>query len=351
MEDWQLLEQQEVPWLVNGLLPADSYSAIVGKPKAGKSTVIRNLVASVIKSRPFLDRQVNIPEGIGRVLYIHLDRKDRPWRVVSELKKLGITDPDEQSRLRLMVAEDIPPDMHDRLTWLKTEVAEFRPHLLVIDLALQFLDVQNTNDYKQVLVGMNSLQDALSEVKFNGAVVAAFHARKATTQDDPADDVLGSTAIRGSFSNLIHVTQNRLENRYMIMSDQTDRDDQWGEIELTELIRNDDGTMSLGRSIFDIRKEGKEKTQEDGIRRLLLYLQSNSGVTADEIVDSLGMSKPTVLRLFECVRELTSVSGIGVKGDPKRYSLRPLNVKPVDQTESIPGPFEREEGQIDATIN
>jgi KaiC/GvpD/RAD55 family RecA-like ATPase len=104
MENWHLVENTPVRWLVDGLLPADGYSAVVGKPKAGKSTLIRQLIAAVIKSQPFLERSINIPPGTGRVLYIHLDRKDRPARVAQELRQLGITGEDEVSRLALMVA-------------------------------------------------------------------------------------------------------------------------------------------------------------------------------------------------------------------------------------------------------
>jgi ribosome biogenesis GTPase A len=91
MKSWHLVEDIPTQWLVDGLLPADGYSAVIGKPKAGKSTLIRQLIAAIVKSEPFLDRSVNIPTGTGRVLYIHLDRKDKPARVAKELRHLGIT--------------------------------------------------------------------------------------------------------------------------------------------------------------------------------------------------------------------------------------------------------------------
>jgi hypothetical protein len=57
--------ETETRWLVHGLIPADGYTAIVGKPKAGKSTTIRNLIAAVIKGRDFLDRPIGVPPNTG----------------------------------------------------------------------------------------------------------------------------------------------------------------------------------------------------------------------------------------------------------------------------------------------
>src|SRR5271166_4160140 len=101
--DWYNLPEPKTSWLIDGLFPADSPSLICGKPKAGKSTFIRNLIASVIKGRKFLGRSVDIPTGTGRVLYIHLDYKDQPQAVAKELRELGIAE-DEKDRLILRTA-------------------------------------------------------------------------------------------------------------------------------------------------------------------------------------------------------------------------------------------------------
>jgi hypothetical protein len=321
MQDWYVLQNPSVRWIVDGLFPADGHSAIVGKPKAGKSTLIRNLVASVIKSRPFLDRPVNVPQGTGKVLYIHLDRKDRPARVAAELKELEITD-DEAPRLHFIVAEDLPADIDSRLQWLKEEIEEFKPNLLVIDLMLQFLDVQNSNDYNQVLKAINHLQDVLSEAHFEGALVAAFHSRKAVNPDCPADDVLGSTAIRGSFGTLILLSQNRKEKLYSIVSDQTDREQPWGEIDSTEIVRNSDGTMALGRSLYDLQKAEKAAKTVGDLRRLLSLLNDHPDSSMKDLIEALAISKPRLLALMERGGDLIASTGEGKKGRPKLYSLK-----------------------------
>lgn len=338
-------------WLVEGLLPADGYSALCGKPKAGKSTAIRNLIASVIKGRPFLGRAVNVPASGGRVLYIHLDRKDKPARVVEELKALGITSEDEVSRLHLMVAADLPSESFiERLEWLKSKITDAKPHLIVIDLLWQFVCSTNANDYKATLDGINSLQDALNAVHYEGALVVAIHGRKATNPDQPFDDVLGSTGQRGSFSTLLMLTQYRREGRYTVMSDQTEREEPWGELDETVIERNADGTLSLGASFADLEKGTKRAKREGDIQRLLKFLSENAGAETGEIMGSLAMSKGYLLELLGIARELISHTGRGVKGDPLKYFLKSTDGRSEEQFTKLPAARLAAEEMIDEYI-
>jgi hypothetical protein len=202
---WFDLPVNPTPWLFDGLFPM-GYSSVLGKPKAGKSTYVRNLIVSTIKSKNFIGRSTPIPAGTGRVLYIHLDRKDSNARVTQDLRELGITK-EESKRLTLRIAEDIQSDDYDeRLLWLQKEVQAANPHLIVIDLLWQFVVAKNSNDYNAVLQGINKLQDALREICFGGALIVTLHGRKATSATDPFDDALGSTGQRGSFLTNVMLT-------------------------------------------------------------------------------------------------------------------------------------------------
>src|SRR5713226_6883935 len=108
MNDWYAFPEEPVEWLVEGLITTDDCAAANGKPKSGKSTGIRNLIAAVILGGKFLNREVSIPPGTGRVLYVHLDRKDRPHRVAKELRQLGITR-EASPRVCLLTEKDMPP--------------------------------------------------------------------------------------------------------------------------------------------------------------------------------------------------------------------------------------------------
>jgi hypothetical protein len=319
MDSWFNIPQPEVSWLVDGLIPSDGHTAICGKPKAGKSLFSRNLIASVIKGGQFLGRAIEIPAGTGRVLYIHLDRKDQDWRVSKDLRLLGIAEK-EAERVIFRTAQDVPSgSFEERLSWLQKQVIAAKPHLVVIDLMWQFVVAKNSNDYNAVLNGINSLQDALTNAKYRGALVVTLHGRKATNPNDPADDVLGSTGQRGSFSTNILLARHRALGRYTVMSDQTERDDALGEIDETVIIRNADGTLALGEKVSTLAKLEKRTRADEASHKILRFITDNPGSDMDQMTGGLGMSKATVLSCLGTMAALWATEGEGVKGSPYRY--------------------------------
>jgi hypothetical protein len=319
--NWYDLEVPSINWLVYGLIPSDGYVSIVGKPKAGKSSFTRYLVSCIIKGNPFLGRAVNVGTKPGRVLYVHLDRKDSPARIANEFKLMGVTK-EESKRLTLRTAQHIPNSFDERLAWLQKETESAKPHLIVIDLMWQFVVANNSNDYNAVLDGINKLQDSLIKISYSGALLVTMHGRKATNINDPFDDMLGSTGQRGSFSTNVMLTRYRKDDVYTIMSDQTDRDTEHGEIEETIVERDEVGRMSLQGLYADRMKAEKEIKDEEALLRLVDFISANEGSTQPEIMTKLGMTKKTVRSLLDkaVANDQITRSGTGTKGDPYRYA-------------------------------
>jgi hypothetical protein len=316
--DWFEIEEPDTQWLVTGLITSDGYAAFCGKPKVGKSCLVRNLAACVVKGRQFLGRMVEVPAGTGKVLFVHLDRKDQTWRVAKQFRELGITK-EESKRLRLRTDEHVPAEPEKRTEWLTKEIDDFKPHLVVIDLLWQFLDVPNANEYKEVLKGINDLQDKLKAVGYKGATVVTMHARKAVNPDNPADDILGSTAQRGSFGTTIVLSRNRRKKVYTIISDQTDRDDYIGELEEHVILKNPDGTMSLGQSVVDFEGEEAKERSETDIQRILAFILEHQGCGIEDIRLGLSIAKGRALALIQEASVLIDIQGKGVKSDPLKY--------------------------------
>lgn len=327
---WYDSTEPETKWLVAGLIPSDDICGFIGKPKSGKSTGIRNLAVAVITGGNFLGREISIQQG--RVLYIHLDRKDRRTRVHAELRGLGIAREDRH-RLCFRSEQDLPPNstFDSRCSWLCQQVIDFKPNLIVIDMLMHFLKAsRGVNDYDSMLDAINHLQDRLNGVGYNGVLLVSLHSRK-TTSEDVGDDVLGSTGIRGSLSTGVFFRQYKNQKIYTVQSDQTQRDPQIGELEETIVNRDSGtGTIVLGAKFADLK--GQEKKDEwDGRRqRVYRHIQHNPGRTSEEIADTVLMSKKTVLALLKAMERpdvsLIYSSGSGKKGDPKKYYIQDVGL-------------------------
>jgi RecA-family ATPase len=324
--DWFDLEEPENKWLVDGLIPSDGYALISGKPKCGKSTFIRNLVVSIVKKRQFLDRSIDVAEGTGKVLYIHLDQKDKTPRVAAELRQLGITR-EESKRIILRTDEHIPMDgdINSRLTWLAEQVKAAKPHLIVIDLLWQFLQGNNANEYQAVLKEVNNLQRTLRNAGYNGALIAATHSRKAVNPDNPADDILGATSQSGSFVTTIILSRNTRQDMYTIMTDQTIKDPFYGDIKETVIHRNEDGIMDLGMKICDLKAAETKDKDEGALRRLEIFIHQNPGCVEKQIKEGLTISWNRALELMKRTTRIR-IEGKGVKSDPKKYYVDALDV-------------------------
>jgi hypothetical protein len=332
MSDWYALPEEPVEWLVDGLITTDDCAAANGKPKSGKSTGIRSLIAAVVLGGKFLNRDVGVPPGTGRVLYVHLDRKDRKHRVAKELRQLGITR-EAASRIRLLTEKDMPKDsgFDARCQWLADEVKSFMPNLVVIDLLLHFVRTKKgVNDYDTMIDAVAQLQDSLSECGYRGALLVSLHARKALGED-VGDSVLGSTGIRGSLSTLLHFHHYRKEKIYTVQSDQSVRGDTFGELDETIVNRDaETGVISLGAKYEDLKAQDKKDEWTLRRSKILGFIKANPGNTADEIALALNMAKKTVLPILEALEKNLDIrtTGAGIKGDPRLYFGDVIQVKP-----------------------
>jgi hypothetical protein len=313
-------------WLVHGLLTEDDSAGFSGKPKSGKSTAIRNLAAAVIRGGTFLGREILLPTGSGRVLYLHLDRKDQAHQVKRELRNLGVTD-DNSDRLRFLTAQNVPKNSTNvqLCDWLVRHVKEFRPNLIFIDLFTNFLRCRKgVSDYDGMQEAITLLQDKLKESGCKGALVVSLHARKATSEEDAFDNILGTTSIRGCLSTILAFRQYKKQKTYTVQSDQTQRDQNLGELDETVVNRDPQGAIHLGVRFEDVKQEEKKDEYAVRLNKLFNIIATHDGeLTADAIADHMKMAKKTLLPLLESMEEAGRIypKGLGKRGDPKKYCV------------------------------
>jgi AAA domain len=318
--NWYEWKRPTTSWLVDGLIPSDGTCCFLGKPKSGKSSAVRNLTASVITNSPFLGRTVLTVEP-AKVLFLHLDRKDVGSQVAYELSQL-VPVKEDQRRLILYVASDLPSTFTERLQWLTQEIKENQPSLIVIDLLMYFLVLKSANDYNETIQGINLLLDTLTKTKYKGALVVTQHARKAEASADSFDDGLGSTAQRASFVTNMMFKRRREELIYTVQTEQTLKDEKFGEIDESVIERQSNGEMRLTSLYAEIRQSQRQSVEEAELSRLVDFIAERPDSTQLDLVNGLGMSKPTVLRFLRKAQRdgLVVSEGSGVKGDAIKYS-------------------------------
>lgn len=168
----------KVDWLVDGLLPTGGLSLLVAKPKAGKSTLARNLGLAVAQGLDFLGK----PTQQGLVIYLALEEK------LSEVKRhfldMGATG-DEPI---LTLAARLPASAFQQV---RTVAERQHPALIIVDPLFYLTHIRDGNDYAEV---SRALAPFLALARETGAhVLCVHHAGK--MEREGGDSIIGSTAL------------------------------------------------------------------------------------------------------------------------------------------------------------
>lgn len=183
------MQVDELPQLVEGLIPAGGTVAIVAKPKCGKSTFALNLGFAVARGGPILDRATRQ----GPVLYVALEGSESEWRRL--LRAMGVAPEDEFFFYHGRRPEDVGP-------WLREAVAKYRPVLIIFDTLQRLVRVKDMSDYAALSNGTDEL---IELARTSQATLAYLHHGGKSEKADPVDSPLGSTAIAGSVDTLIYM--------------------------------------------------------------------------------------------------------------------------------------------------
>ncbi len=184
-------EPEETQWLVDELLPSGGISALIAKPKAGKSTLARHLALAVSRGEPFL----GFPTHQGPVLYLALEEKR--YEVQLHFMLMGA---DGSESLDTVFG----PAPQNALQRLQEAAEDLRPALIIVDTLQLLTRVGDLNDYAEV---NNTLEQLRQIPRSSGAhLMFAHHGRKGRLSEDAA---LGSTAITGAVDMTMFVSRNK----------------------------------------------------------------------------------------------------------------------------------------------
>jgi hypothetical protein len=290
-----LLAKGDIPveYIWEGHLVAGTVSAVVAKPKAGKSTFARNLCLAISRGADFL----GLPTRQGECIYLALEERENDVR--ADFAALG-ADGTEPIFIHAATAPA------EGIFALCEFVRERKPRLVAIDPLFRLARVRDESAYAETYAALGPLIDVARET---GTHLMLLHHSGKGMKADAIDSPLGSTAIGGTVCTL--VVLKRTESYRTIQTVQRVPSD------LPEtVVEFDAETRSLSL--------GAEKSQAD-IQAIQLdivpYLQTEDAKTELEIGEHVegktGAKRKALRALVEQGR--VTREGIGRKGDPFTY--------------------------------
>ena len=296
---------EETEFLVDGLFPTGGLSALAGKPKAGKTTLVRQLAVAVATGSEFLGRATHQT----CVLYLAIEEKQS--EVTKHFRALGL--PEDNTNLLLHCGAVDRPNALAELTQILAERTDVG--LVIIDTLFKFVGVKDANDYAVV----NSALGPLMELGRNTGVtiLAVHHAKKAET-DDLLDGALGSTAITGAVDTYMEIKQ-RESVRAVATRQRYGRD-----LEPTQLRWDAEARrVGLGQSCADYAEHVSKATVRRIGRDIRAYIMDNPDHTQDQILAAVTGKTAQKKEVF---RELVSDgllmrAGEGCKASPFTFCM------------------------------
>ena len=185
-----------VEWVVDNLLSVGGFSIFAGPPKAGKSTLVRQLVKAVCQGGDFLGRKVTK----GSVVYLSFEEQPAILKEQFSLVGIGNNDP-------IMIHTGAVFD--DRaIDDLEEALYDFNPSLVVLDTLFDISRLEEINSYKAV-------KDALSRIRAiarntDAHILGVHHSNK-------MGGFMGSQAIYGAVDTMMTFVQQR-DRRYLFTS-------------------------------------------------------------------------------------------------------------------------------------
>lgn len=191
--DAMVKEAGKVDWLVEDLLTVGGFSIMVGPPKTGKSTLVRQLIKSIAHGGEFLGRKTQK----GSILYLTFE--EQPSILKEQFNAVGITSRDP-------VIVHVGSVFDDRaLPDLEEAIHEFTPQLVVLDTMFDISQLESIDNYKEV-------KDALAKIRSiarntEAHILGVHHTNK-------TGKFMGSQAIFGAVDAMVTFVQER-ERRYL----------------------------------------------------------------------------------------------------------------------------------------
>ena len=314
---------ERVPWVWEGYLARGAVTLLAGKPKAGKTTITADLIEAIASGVSFLGRPVT---GGSVVL-------------VCEESSTTLADKLVARRNVHVLARD---DCWPKPSWpILVAAASLRAEqveavLVVVD-SLSFWAALGADREKDAGATQTAIEP-LQEAARDRAVLLAHHQRKGGGGEGEA--IRGSSAIAGAVDVIVEferpVGEGIPETQRQLVA--VGRFTTTPPLLLVDRDRITGGWRVVGEG------DARGDAERLGFRERILDALpvSPPGITQEDIAETLAADRRKWTKDLDRIVEggLATVSGKGVKGDPKRYLRIPsqdsVPKAGTERTETVP---------------
>lgn len=296
LEDLYNEPEESLEYVWENTLITGGLSLLTGKPKVGKSTLIRPLAVAISRGESMLGRSTTK----GRVLYLCLEEKRSQVR--KHFQSIGAN-----GDSILLHSGSSPQSVSEAISTLRAAIEEYQPSIVFIDPLSRMLPASDFNDYRLT----NQLALFVDLARETGVHICCVHHDGKGGRED-SDAILGTTALFGAVD--CHLQVKKRKNCRTISSVQ-----RYGEdlpetiIELDKLTGRLIEKGDLGSSILDeVKAEvlsaiGSETLKQAEIKH---SVPNRNG----------GQISRAIVALVE--EGIISRIGTGKKNDPFHYARR-----------------------------
>lgn len=295
LKDLQELSSQGVEWAIPRFLPKKGLALLGGFAKDGKSTLVYEMIASLLTGRDFLGET---PTQKLRVLFIQLEESEEKIR--EKLDGVGVLyDP------HVLLSDSIRIEREwkiDDLETLDRWIVEHRADVVFVDsLRAASRDTGVDENTAAFANPVYALQAFFNKMHVSGYVIHHFSKNKEAVS---AEKFAGSSAIPGAADNL-----------HLLIRESTDPDSARRQLSLSG--RDCKGRFQIEYSEeefpkfkFELKQEigcsAEDKTLKDRVLNVLRLNQATrpQGMTRAEIAEGLGL-EPNSRSLYRPLKQLT----------------------------------------------
>jgi RecA-family ATPase len=191
-------------WLVDHTLIQGGTSLLVSKPKAGKSTLARDLLRATLGGGQWLGRSIHS----GAAIYYAM--QEHPDELADQFSGEAFDGP-------LYVFNDdlLPSTDEERSKMLAEQIEYTAARLVIIDMLADWCGVADFNSYMDVRNALRPLNRLARESAAH--VMVLHHTNKAATGQD---SINGSIALAGAVDTMLFISRDKDTNVRTLSSEQ-----------------------------------------------------------------------------------------------------------------------------------